>query len=310
MRIVITGGTGFIGQALVPVLSAAGHEITVLSRNPAEVRRLYTVAGYPAVEARGYTPLLPGDWGAVFNGADAVVHLAGEPINGRWTPNTKRAMRDSRWTGTKMVVDAMLAAEPRPRVLVSMSAARAYGTSDHTTFDEDSPRPAAPDLLSLITQGWEDAALRADAAGVRTVIPRAGVVLDLGPGIRRMLPVLRPFAGGRVGSGQQWFTWIHRDDMVAIILDALAEGPEPMRGIYNATAPEPVKMDEFTRLLGDVLGSRARVPVPGFIMERFLGDGATIVLHGQRVTPRRLLERGFAFRYPEIEDALRAMFRA
>lgn len=310
MRIVITGGTGFIGQALVPALSVAGHTITVLSRNPGEVRRLYPAAAFAAVEAKGYTPLTPGNWGEAFDGADAVVHLAGEPINGRWTPNTKRAMRDSRWTGTNLVVDAMLAAEKRPRMLVSMSAARAYGTSDHTTFDEDSPRYASPDLLALITQGWEEAALRADAAGVRTVIPRAGVVLDLGPGIRRMLPVLRPFAGGRVGSGQQWFTWIHRDDIVAIILAALVEESDPMRGIYNATAPEPVKMDEFTRLLGDVLGSRARVPVPGFIIERFLGDGATIVLHGQRVTPRRLLERGFTYRYPEIEGALRAMFRA
>jgi uncharacterized protein (TIGR01777 family) len=310
MRIVVTGGTGFIGQALVPALAADGHDVTVLSRNPAEVQRLFPAADHPGVTGRGYTPLKPGDWAAVFRGADAVVHLAGEPINGRWTPATKRAMRDSRWTGTKVLVDAILAAEPRPRTLVSMSAARAYGTSDHTTFDEDSPRPASPDLLSLITQGWEAAALRADAAGLRTVIPRAGVVLDLGPGIRRMLPVLRPFAGGRVGSGQQWFTWIHCDDMVAIIRDALTEGPAAMRGIYNATAPEPVKMDDFTRLLGDVLGSRARVPVPGFIIERFLGDGATIVLHGQRVKPRRLLERGFAFRYPEIEGALRAMFRA
>jgi uncharacterized protein (TIGR01777 family) len=310
MRVVVTGGTGFIGQALVPRLATGGHAVTVLSRNPAEVRRLFPLADYPAVEARGYTPLTPGDWAAALDGADAVVHLAGEPINGRWTPATKRAMRDSRWTGTRVLVEASVAAKPRPRVLVSMSAARAYGTSDHTTFDEDSPAPASPDLLALITQGWEEAALRADAVGIRTVIPRAGVVLDLGPGIRRMLPVLRPFAGGRVGSGQQWFTWIHRDDMVAIILDALAEGPAPMHGIYNATAPEPVKMDAFTRLLGDILGSRARVPVPGFIIERFLGDGATIVLHGQRVTPRRLLERGFSFRYPEIEDALRAMFRA
>jgi uncharacterized protein (TIGR01777 family) len=310
MRIVVTGGTGFIGQALIPVLTAEGHKVTVLTRDLAEAHRLFPPAENPAVDAVLYGPLEAGPWTRCFDGADAVVHLAGAPINGRWTGPAKRAMRDSRWTGTRLVVEAMLAAEPRPRTLVSMSAARAYGPSDSKVFDEDSPRAPTPDLLAMITRGWEEAALKAEAAGVRTIIARAGVVLDLGPGIRRALPVLRPFAGGRVGSGQQWFAWVHRDDMVAIIRAALDEGEGAMRGIYNATAPEPVQMADFTRLLGEVLGSRARIPVPGFIIEQFLGDGATVVLDGQRVTPKRLLERDFTFRYPALEDALRAMFAA
>lgn len=305
-RIVVTGGTGFIGQALVPALIAQGHGVTVLSRDPLKARGLLPAA----VDLRHWTPLQAGAWAEALNGAAAVVHLAGHPINGRWTAATKQAMRDSRWTGTRRLVEALLAAEPRPGVLVSMSAARAYGPSETTVFDETSPRPAAPDLLSMITRGWEEAAMAAEAGGVRTVIPRAGVVLDTAPGVRRVLPVLKPFAGGRVGSGRQWFTWIHRDDVVAVILAALAEDGDPMRGVYNATAPEAVQMDRVTGLLGEIFGSRARVPVPGFIIERFLGDGATIVLDGQRVAPMRLLERGFAFRYPGIEAALGAMFRA
>lgn len=302
MRIAVTGGTGFIGEALVPVLLADGHDVVVLTRNPGAARGALPDAA--AVAA--YTPLARGAWEAALDGADAVVHLAGAPITGRWTGTTKRAMRDSRWTGTRVLVEAMLDRPAPPGVLVSMSAARAYGTSDATVFDETSPRPAAPDLLALICKGWEEAALAAQAAGVRTVIPRAGVVLDLGDGIRRALPYLRPFAGGRVGSGRQWFSWIHRADMVQIIRTALTD--TAMGGIYNATAPEPAPMDQFTTLLGDILGSRARVPVPGFVIERFLGDGATIVLHGQRVTPARLLAQGFAFRYPTLEGALRAMF--
>jgi uncharacterized protein (TIGR01777 family) len=302
MRIAITGGTGFIGEALVPVLIADGHDLVVLTRDPAAAR-----AQLPAgVAVAPYTPLARGGWESALDGADAVVHLAGAPITGRWTGTTKRAMRDSRWTGTRVLVEAMLDRPVPPAALVSMSAARAYGTGDATVFDETSPRPAAPDLLALICKGWEEAALAAQAAGVRTVIPRAGVVLDLGEGIKRALPYLRPFAGGRVGSGRQWFSWIHRTDMVQIIRTALTD--DSMTGLYNATAPEPVPMDQFTSLLGDILGSRARVPVPGFVIERFLGDGATIVLHGQRVAPARLLEHGFDFRYPTLDGALRAMF--
>ena len=302
MRIAITGGTGFIGEALLPVLVAEGHDLIVLSRDADAARA--QVPGGVAVAA--YAPLARGGWESALDGADAVVHLAGAPITGRWTGTTKRAMRDSRWTGTRVLVEALLDRPAPPQVLVSMSAARAYGTGEATTFDETSPRPAAPDLLALICKGWEEAALAAGAAGVRTVIPRAGVVLDLGDGIKRALPFLRPFAGGRVGSGRQWFSWIHRTDMVESIRAALADAR--MTGFYNATAPEPVRMDSFTTLLGDVLGSRARVPVPGFVIERFLGDGATVVLHGQRVLPARLLAQGFAFRYPTLDGALRAMF--
>lgn len=302
MRIAVTGGTGFIGEALLPVLATEGHDLVVLTRDPAAARAQVP----PGVAIAPYTPLARGGWESALDGADAVVHLAGAPITGRWTGQTKRAMRDSRWTGTRVLVEALLDRPKPPSVLVSMSAARAYGTSDSTVFDETSPRPAAPDLLAMICKGWEEATQAAEAGDVRTVIPRAGVVLDLGDGIKRALPYLRPFAGGRVGSGRQWFSWIHRADMVEIIRRALAD--DTMTGIYNATAPEPVPMDQFTALLGDVLGSRARVPVPSFVIERFLGDGATIVLHGQRVSPARLLDQDFPFRYPTLEGALRAMF--
>ena len=305
MRIAVTGGTGFIGNALVPELAARGDTVLVFSRTPAMVQRLYPAAQFPAVEAVGYTPLARGQWAERLSGCEAVVHLAGAPINGRWSGPYKRAMRDSRWTGTRVLVDAMRGAADRPRVLVSMSAARHYGPGE-STMDEDTPPPTAPDLLATITRGWEAEAQRAAEAGVRTVILRAGVVLALGDGIRRALPILRRFAGGRVGSGRQWFSWVHRADVVAAILRALDD--QTMQGIYNATAPEPVRMDDFTTQLGDILGSRARVPVPGFIIEQFLGDGATIVLDGQRVVPKRLTEAGFAFRYPTLPDALREMF--
>jgi uncharacterized protein (TIGR01777 family) len=301
MRIAITGATGFIGEALVPRLVAEGHDVVALTRDPGAAR-----GRFPApVTVAGYTPLKRGPWEDALAGAEAAVHLAGAPINGRWTADAKRAMRDSRWTGTEVFVEALLARPEPPRVLVSMSAARAYGPGE-AAFDEETPRPASPDVLAMICKGWEEAALEAESGGIRTVIPRAGVVLDLGEGIKRALPYLRPFAGGRVGSGKQWFSWIHRDDVVSVIMAGLAD--PAMRGFYNATAPEPVRMDTFTGLLGDVLGSKARVPVPGFVIERFLGDGATIVLHGQRVLPKRLTEAGFAFRYPRLEGALRAMF--
>lgn len=308
MKVAITGGTGFVGSRLVEQLHKADHEILVLTRDAAKARRVFPERAFPKVTPVTYTPQQSGDWQAVIDGCDGVVNLAGAPISERWTAAHKRAMMDSRKVGTEKLIEAIAQAESKPQVLVSASAIGYYGTSETAAFDESSP-PDDDDFLSQVCQAWEAAALKVqDIAGVRLVIPRIGIVLGNGGALERMLTPFRLFAGGPIGSGKQWFSWIHRDDLVAVLMRALTD--ESMSGIYNATAPNPVRMGQACEALGQALNRPSWLPVPDFVIEALLGDGAVVVLEGQQVIPKHLHAAGFDYQYPTVGPAMKAVVDA
>jgi len=302
MKIAVTGASGLIGSRLVEVLQAEGHQVVGFTRSVRRTKRYFPQASFPALELVQYDLYQLGDWTQALNGCDGVVHLAGSPIHGRWTPEFKAEIKRSREVGTRTLVQAIDQASPRPRVLVSSSAVRYYGFSETATFDENSPPHQGQDFLSGVTRAWEAEARAAEELGLRVVILRHGIVLDMTSRFESVLDRLGRFVGGRIGSGRQWFSWIHREDTVRIILRALTD--ETMQGAYNATGPDPVRMDEFMRALGEQLGGRFKLPVPGVVLKGVLGDGATVVLDGQRVLPTRLQEEGFEFRYPELRQAI------
>jgi hypothetical protein len=207
---------------------------------------------------------------------------------------------DSRKVGTEKLVEAIAAANPKPSVLVNASAIGYYGTSKTATFDEESS-PGA-DFLAEICKAWEAAAQPVKEVGTRLVILRFGIVLGMGGAIAKMIAPFKLFAGGPIGSGQQWFSWIHREDLVNLIVESLCNSEKT--GVFNATAPNPVRMSEFSQVFGRVLNRPSWLPVPGFAIEALLGDGAIVVLEGQEVVPRRTLSSGFEYQFPTVKLAL------
>ncbi len=303
MRILITGGTGLIGRALVDLLLPEGHEIIVLSRNPerASLPAGVQVAGWDARTAQG--------WAHLAEAADAIVNLAGEsiagtgPIPARWTAARKRRILESRLNATQAVVEAIDQARAKPKVLVQGSAVGYYGGRvDDVVLDEDAP--AGDDFLAEVAVQWEAASAPVEGMGVRRALARTGLVLSAQGG--SLPPTLLPFKlflGGPLGSGQQWQPWIHiRDEARALrflITEPRASGP------FNLTAPNPVTQRAFAHTLGRVLGRPSFAPAPGFLLRLALGEMADLLLKGQRAVPKRLLELGFTFDFPDLESALR-----
>ncbi|OLP17115.1 TIGR01777 family protein [Leptolyngbya sp. 'hensonii'] len=301
MKIAITGATGFVGSRLVQHLQAEGHQLLIFSRDAARARRVFPQAAFPTLEVVEYSPTEAGAWQSAIAGCDGVVNLAGESIaEGRWTLERKQKILESRQLGTRRLVEAIAQAQPRPSVLVNASAIGYYGTSETASFDEASP--AGEDFLAQVCQAWEGEALRVKESGVRLVIFRTGIVLGLGGAVAKMIPPFKLFAGGPIGSGRQWFSWIHREDLVALIRQALTQSD--LEGVFNATAPYPVRMAEFCQAMGEVLHRPSWLPVPGFALEVLLGDAAQVILEGQQVLPKRMLEQGFQYRYPLVKQAL------
>ena len=294
MRILITGGTGFIGQALCPRLAAAGHEVVLLSRQAKPRLPKGAATSVTALDA-----LDAGEFGGVIN-------LAGEPIgDGRWTPARRKLLLDSRIETTSRLVEWMQRAKGPPGVLVSASAVGYYGEQGEREITEDTP--PTPGFTHDLCAAWEREAARAAALGVRLCIPRIGVVLDRdGGALAKMLPAFRMGAGGRLGSGQHWFPWIHREDMAAI-LRWLLETPAAS-GAYNASAPNPVTNEAFTRALGRALGRPTVLPMPAAALKLLFGEMSELLLVSDRMVPRRLLQEGFHFRHPDLEGALAAIF--
>ncbi|MFQ3580363.1 MAG: TIGR01777 family oxidoreductase [Chloracidobacterium sp.] len=294
-KIFITGASGFVGQHLLPALKLEGYEIVALSRKVRD-----TSSGVRWVLG---DPLEADDWQREVDGAYGIVHLAGEPIVGkRWTPEQKKLLRDSRVVTTQNLVNAIAQAKQKPAVLVSASAIGLYPKNQETELDETT-RPA-DDFLGKLCQEWEDAAKVAEVHGVRTVLLRIGVVLGRdGGALARMLPIFKLGLGGPLGSGNQWFSWIHVADVVGLIRWALAS--ESAQGPVNAVAPNPVRMRDFAATLGKVLNRPAFLPAPSFALNLMLGESAQVVLDGQRALPRAALRQGYSFRFPNVEDALR-----
>jgi uncharacterized protein (TIGR01777 family) len=305
MKVAVTGATGFVGSRLVERLNAEGHAVVVLTRSLDRGRRVFPTSAFPNVEVVAYTPLASGEWQAAISGCDGVVNLAGEPIaEGRWTPQRKQAILDSRKIGTEKIVEAIAQANPKPSVLVNSSAVGYYGSSETTVFDESSP--AANDFLAQVCQAWEVAASKVKESGTRLVILRTGIVLGMGGAIAKMLPPFQLFAGGPIGSGRQWVSWIHQEDLVSLILTALTQ---PLEGTFNATAPNPVRMAELCNSLGEVLNRPSWLPVPDFALEALLGDAAIVVLEGQQVLPKQTQASGFGYQYPLVKQALQEILQ-
>ena len=299
MRLLLLGCTGLVGRELVPRLLAAGHTLTAVSRQQRQL------AGVSFVQA---DPLRPESWTAgsalqqALEQAEGVVNLAGEPIaEKRWTPAHLEVLHRSRIDTTRHLVAAINASPTPPQVLVSASAVGFYGTSETASFNEDSA--AGADVLSKLCAQWEAAAEQVSTS-TRLVITRIGIVLAAdGGALGKMLPIFRAGFGGPIGSGQQWMSWIARADLCGLIAAALTDSS--LKGTYNTTAPNPVRMREFCSELGRALKRPNLLPVPGPILKLLLGDGAAVVLEGQRVKPQRLeQEPGFAFAKPSLSEAL------
>lgn len=297
MRITITGATGLLGRRLVGALTSRGDSVTVLSRDPERAARdLHT-------EAEAWDPLLAPAPARALAGRDAVVHLAGAPVAQRWSDAAKRDIRDSRSLGTRNLVAGILAAEPRPPVLVSASAVGYYGPRGDERLDETAP--PGRDFLSAVCVAWEREALEAAGHGVRVAVMRTGIVLDAGGGaLRTMLTPFRLGVGGPVAGGGQYMPWIHADDVAGLYVRAIDD--EHFSGPVNVAAPEPVTNREFSKALGRALHRPAIAPVPGLALRALYGEMAEIVTEGQRAVPRRALELGYHFQYPDLDEALRS----
>jgi uncharacterized protein len=300
-RIVITGGSGFIGRRLCEELLARGDRVTVLTRNVKKAR-----AGLPAaVRAAGWDPEKEGPWFEELAGVDGVIHLAGEPVAQRWTGEVRRRIEASRIASTRLVVEAIGKAKRRPSVLVSASATGFYGPQPpDRTVDEDSP--PGQGFLADLCKRWEEAARAVEAHGVRAAQVRIGVVLGEGGGaLEKMMLPFKLFAGGPVGDGTQIVSWVHRDDVVGILLLALDDAT--VKGPINAVSPNAVTSKELARAIGAVMGRSSWLPVPAFAVELAMGEAAEILTTGQRVAPRRAVELGYPFHAARLMPALESI---
>jgi uncharacterized protein (TIGR01777 family) len=296
MKVLMTGSSGLVGSALRSFLTTGGHEVVRL------VRRERVRPESP--DCRVWDPLVDVIDLAHFDGIDAVVHLAGESIaSGRWTSARKDRIRESRVRGTRLLSESLAKLSVKPKVFLSASAIGFYGDRGSEPLDETSVRGSG--FLASVCRDWEQATEPAERAGIRVVHLRAGIVLSpKGGALQRMLPPFRLGLGGRIGSGDQFMSWIPVDEIAAIVLHALAT--EAVEGPVNAVSPSPVTNREFTSTLARTLKRPALLPVPSFALRAALGEMANeLLLSSARVAPKKLLESGYRFRYPELEGALR-----
>jgi uncharacterized protein (TIGR01777 family) len=297
MRVTVTGATGLIGSSLVSALRERGTQVTVLTRNPNRAR-----ARLGDIDAVGWDSLAGPAPVAALEEREAVVHLAGEPVAQRWSAKVKRAIRESRVVGTRNLLEGLSLARSRPTLLLSSSATGYYGAHGEEPLDEDAP--PGGDFLAQVCVEWESAAAAASELGMRAAQLRTGVVLDRSGGaLAKMLPAFRLGVGGPVAGGFQYISWIHAQDVVGMMLAALAD--ERWSGPVNATAPEPVPNRVFSKALGRALGRPSLLPVPGLALQALYGEMAEIVTTGARVMPAKALVLGYEFAHPQLEPALR-----
>ena len=307
MQVLITGGTGFIGRALVQRLAAAGHTVTVWSRHPAQAARQLG-AGVRCVSALNAI--------AAADRIDAIVNLAGARVVGPpWTAARRQVLLDSRVGTTQALLQWLQQTGQRPSVWVQASAIGFYGVRPPEELLTETSAPGQGFMSELCVR-WEQAAAQAKALGIRQVVLRLGVVLGPGGALPQLLRPIRLGLGGRMGSGQQVMSWIHRDDVLTLITAALLGTPQslpspqnnpPMQGTYNATAPEPVPQATFARTAGQLLLRPVWLPVPAAPLRWALGEMAQLFVDGQNVVPARLQREGFAFAYPSLREALRSL---
>jgi len=299
MKIVITGATGFIGSLLVDRLWNQFHSLVLLSRRPP------TEIGVTKKDWFSWTPGAGGEWEKAVDGADGIINLAGEPIAGkRWSDAQKQKLRSSRIDSTRSLVSAIAKAQNKPKFLLNASAVGYYGPHGDETITESTP--PGSDFLARLCADWEAEAKKAEAHGIRVAIVRTGIVLARGQGaLKKMVPPFKMYLGGPLGSGNQWMPWIHIEDEIGLLVFLMEN--ENARGAFNATAPNPVTMEEFARALGQALNRPSWVSVPPSVLALMVGEMADVLLAGQRAVPEAALKLGYVFKNPTIVGALEAL---
>ncbi len=298
MKVLVTGGRGFIGRAVVKKLLAAGDIVMVTSRYPEKV-----VGKFPEeVKTIGWDGRNIEAITSALEEVDAVIHLLGEDIDARWTAEKKRIIRESRVESTRAITEACRRARKRPEVYLQASGVGYYGTQGDRELDEASP--AGNDFLARVCVEWEKASEPLEELGIRRVITRFGVVLSAkGRALAKMIPPFKLFLGGTLGSGKQWMSWISREDAASAIVFLLKH--PGAKGICNLTAPNPVTNREFTEILARALNRAVFITIPSFFLRLLFGEMADVVLlNGQRAVPKRLIELGFHFQHPTLQEAL------
>jgi uncharacterized protein len=299
MKILITGGTGFVGTQLTSRLIQDGHEVTILTRSLKGAKGSSSRISYLEGD-----PTKRGPWQEAIKNHDAVINLAGASIFSKWTEEHKKAIRESRVSTTQNIVEGIPSDPSKKITLFSTSAVGYYGFCGDEELVEDSP--PGNDFLARIAKEWEVEALKARDKGARVVITRFGIVMgEKGGALSQMIPLFKKYIGGPIGSGKQWFSWVHIKDL-AEAFAFLIKHPE-ISGPVNVCSPNPVRNKDLAKALGKALHRPSFIPAPGFMVKLVLGEFGSVILEGQRVIPRKLLNNGFVFQYPDIEKALQGI---
>ncbi|OGP78739.1 MAG: TIGR01777 family protein [Deltaproteobacteria bacterium RBG_16_49_23] len=299
MKILITGGTGFVGTELTSRLTREGHEITILTRSLKGAK-----GSSPGISYLEGDPTKKGPWQEAIKDHDAVINLAGASIFSKWTEEHKKAIRESRVNTTRHIVEGIPSRPERPFTLFSASAVGYYGFCGDVELVEDSP--PGNDFLARIAKEWEGEALKAKDKGARVVITRFGIVMgEKGGALSRIIPLFKKYIGGPIGSGKQWFSWVHIKDLAEAFAFLLKH--QELSGPVNVCSPNPVRNKDLAKGLGKALHRPSFFPAPGFMVKWALGEFGSVILEGQRVIPRRLLESDFVFQYPDIDKTLQSI---
>jgi uncharacterized protein (TIGR01777 family) len=299
VKILITGGTGFVGTQLTSRLVEDGHEVTILTRSLKGAK-----GSLPRVSYLEGDPTKKGPWQEAIKNHDAIINLAGASIFSKWTEEQKKAIRESRVKTTQNIVEGIPTDPSKKISLFSTSAVGYYGFCGDEELTEDSP--PGKDFLARIAVEWEGEALKAEEKGARVVITRFGIVMgEKGGALSQMIPLFKKYIGGPIGTGKQWFSWVHIRDL-AETFAFLLKHPE-ISGPVNVCSPNPVRNKDLAKALGKALHRPSFIPAPAFMVKLVLGEFGSVILEGQRVIPRKLLDSGFVFQYPDIEKALQGI---
>ncbi|MCX8110067.1 MAG: TIGR01777 family oxidoreductase [Syntrophorhabdaceae bacterium] len=301
MKLLITGGTGFVGRELSSRLIQEGHEVTILTRSLKSPQK--QKAGLSYLEG---DPTEKGQWQEAVKDYNGVINLAGASIFSKWSEEYKKTIRDSRVFTTRNIVEAIPQFKDKEFHLFSASAVGYYGFHGDEEFTEESP--PGSDFLASVAAEWEAEAKKAQDKGTRVVITRFGIVLgERGGALGQMVPLFKRFIGGPIGSGRQWFSWVHIKDLSEAFIFLIKH--HEITGSVNICSPNPVRNRDLAKAIGRVLNRPSFVPAPGFMVKLVLGEFGSVILKGQKVIPKRLLEKGFLFQFPEINSALESILK-